>query len=148
MSTRRALLSMTLVSFFACTLQAQVQNDFDVNKLNGSWKPVSGEFGGQPLPEEAIKAMTLKIEDGSKYAVETGGIVDSGKLTFDSAQSPMHITIIGEEGPNKGRTIVAIFKLSDDRLTICYNIGEDDRPTEFKTPANSQVLLIEYERAR
>jgi len=54
--------------------------------------------------------------------------------------------IHGEVGPNAGRTIPAIFELSGDRLTVCYQLGKGERPAAFDSKLGPQVLLIHYKR--
>ena len=116
-------------------------------KLYGTWRPASGLLGGQELPMSALHAMTLTIsEDG--YVFETNGLKDAGQVKFDLEVAPRHIDCTGVEGPNRGRTLVGIFKLDGDRLTICYNLEGNTRPADFKSPEGSQILLLSYDREK
>jgi len=56
--------------------------------------------------------------------------------------------IHGREGPHAGRTIQAIYELAGEQLTICYQLGSGERPTEFKSARGSQVLLVRYQRVQ
>lgn len=126
---------------------AQDEPEFDLSVLEGTWKPLSGMIAGQPLPKATLDGMTLKL-DATSYLLETNGLSDAGKLSFDVSKTPKEIDIVGEEGPNAGRTILAIFKIDANRLTICYTIDGAERPKEFAAPKDSQILLLEYERQK
>ena len=65
-----------------------------------------------------------------------------------AAGRPAAMDIHGQEGPNAGRTIQAIYQLAGDQLTVCYQLGAGERPAEFKSPAGSQVLLVHYRRVK
>jgi len=56
--------------------------------------------------------------------------------------------IRGREGPNAGRTIQAIYELAGEQLTVCYQLGSGERPSEFKSAKGSQVLLVRYLRVQ
>jgi uncharacterized protein (TIGR03067 family) len=75
-----------------------------------------------------------------------GSEPDKGTFKLDPSAKPKAIDITGTEGPNKGKTIPAIYELTDDTLTVCYNLGGKDRPTEFKTKAGTQLFLVTYKR--
>ena len=56
--------------------------------------------------------------------------------------------IKGTDGPNKGKTIKTIYKLDGDTLTVCYELGDGDRPTKFETKADTKQLLANYKREK
>jgi len=55
---------------------------------------------------------------------------------------PMDIT--GTEGPNKGKTILAIYERDGDTLRVCYDLSGKSRPSEFKTTEGTRLFLVEY----
>ncbi len=116
-------------------------------KMEGTWKPVVAELGGKPLPEQVLKAMKLVLADG-KYTVTVGEQKDEGTVKLDPTQDPRAMDIRGTEGPNKGKTIPAIYELKGDTLRICYDLSGKDRPKEFKTRADTQLFLVEYKREK
>jgi uncharacterized protein (TIGR03067 family) len=117
----------------------------DAKKMEGTWLPKTAEFGGQPFPDEIRKMMKLVLKDG-EYTVTVGDKPDRGKVKLDSSAKPKAMDVEGTEGPNKGKTLPAIYKLSGDTLTICYNLGGKERPTEFKTKPGTKLFLVTYER--
>ena len=115
----------------------------DAKAVQGNWKPVKAELGGQPMTEAVLKSISLKL-DGGKYEVFAGEQPDRGTYTLDSAAKPKGMTITGTEGPNRGKTFPAIYELSGDTLRICYDLSGAKRPAEFKTVAGTQLYLVTY----
>ena len=117
----------------------------NAKSIEGSWIPTAAELAGQPFPEEVRKTIKLVIKD-DKYTVTVGPAVDQGTLKLDTSAKPMALDITGTEGPNKGKTILAIYELDGDKLKICYDLSGKSRPGEFKTEENTQLFLVTYQR--
>jgi len=118
---------------------------FDAKAIQGDWKPVKAELAGQPMPDEVLKTISLKIGEGT-YEVHVGNSPDKGTVTVDSSTSPKSMTITGTEGPNKGKTFPCIYELKGDTLRICYDLSGAKRPSEFKTTAGTRLYLVDYKR--
>ncbi len=67
-------------------------------------------------------------------------------MKLDSSARPKALDITGTEGPNKGKTILAIYELDGDTFRVCYDLSGKSRPTEFKTKAETQLFLVSYKR--
>jgi uncharacterized protein (TIGR03067 family) len=119
----------------------------DGKKIQGTWKPVTAVLGGKPFPDELLKTMTLVLTDG-KYTVTVGELTDEGTVKLDPAKEPRAMDIVGTKGPNQGKTILAIYELTDTTLRICYDLSGKARPKEFKTKADTQLFLVEYKRQK
>lgn len=119
----------------------------DRKSLEGKWTPVSGELAGAKFPEAQLKTITLMLADG-KYTVTIADKVDVGTYKIDPAAKPKSIDITGTEGPNKGKTITAIYELDKDTLRVCYNLSGKDRPTEFTSSKEKPFFLVVYQRAK
>ncbi len=111
--------------------------------VEGTWAPAKGELGGKPFPDEILKVITLKIE-GDSYHLTLGGQVDKGTCKLLPDARPKAMDIVGTDGPNKGRTILAIYERDGDILRVCYELGGKARPAEFKSPEGSKVFLVDY----
>lgn len=121
-------------------------NRADMAKLNGVWTIAKAEAGGQELPKEFFAAIVLTIEE-EKYTVD--GIPEgkeTGVTKIDAAKQLKEMTIEAKEGRQAGKTTKAIYKFDDEKLVVCYNLGEGDFPTEFKSAEGEPYLLIAYER--
>lgn len=119
----------------------------DSKIMQGLWTPAQAELAGQPMPENVLKTIRLKMED-DKYEVLVGKRPDKGTYTIDADAKPKSITITGTEGPNKGKTFPAIYELTEDTLRVCYDLSGAKRPTEFKTIAGTQLYLVTYHRQK
>ena len=115
----------------------------DATKIQGSWKPAKAELAGQPMADEILKTISLKMDNG-KYEVFVGEHPDRGTYSVDSSTKPKSITITGTEGPNQGKTFPAIYELKGDRLRICYDLSGAKRPDKFKSDAGTKLYLVTY----
>jgi uncharacterized protein (TIGR03067 family) len=119
----------------------------ELKKLTGTWQLVNGELAGNKFPEEAAKSTKLVIAD-STYVVTVGEGKDEGTVRVMPAESPKAMDISGTNGPNKGRTFLAIYELDGDNLKVCYDLAGKKRPTEFKTQAGGKLFLAIYKRQK
>jgi uncharacterized protein (TIGR03067 family) len=142
-----ALRSLVAFALIVCGSSAARGADGKVDTLEGTWLPSSAEFGGQPFPEEVRKTIRLEIKDDD-YTVTVGTKVDRGTCKLDPQAKPKALDITGIEGPNKGKTILAIYERDGDTLRVCYDLGGKGRPTEFKSTAGSRLFLVEYKRQK
>jgi uncharacterized protein (TIGR03067 family) len=115
--------------------------------IDGVWLPSAAEVGGRMLPDEVRKSIKLEVKDG-KYKVTAGTSVDEGTVKLDPSAKPKALDVVGTAGPNKGKTIPAIYERKGDTLRICYDLSGKNRPTEFKSESGTQLLLITYTREK
>ena len=117
----------------------------------GVWKPVTGELGGTKLPDAVAQSITLTLT-AATYESTIGGadgqtLRDIGTYKLDEQANPKRITITSSEGPNKGKTQLAIFEMTDDGLLrICYDLTGNEFPKEFKSEPGTQLFLVNYGR--
>jgi uncharacterized protein (TIGR03067 family) len=134
-----------LVLSFSSTAWSADSKDDDA--IEGTWLPSTAELGGKMFPDELRKTIALVIKD-DKYTVTVGKQVDQGTIKLMPSATPKAMDITGTEGPNKGKTILAIYERKGDTLRICYDLGGKNRPTEFKTEVGTQLFLVEYKREK
>jgi uncharacterized protein (TIGR03067 family) len=80
--------------------------------------------------------------------VTIGKNVDRGTVKLNPKASPKELDITGTAGPNKGKTILAIYERDGDTLRACYDLSGKGRPTEFKTRKGTQLFLVTYKREK
>ncbi|HMP02596.1 MAG TPA: TIGR03067 domain-containing protein [Gemmatales bacterium] len=145
---------LVLATFF-------VQVD-DLDDLQGAWVVQSAVMAGRPVPAEISSRLRLEIKDKAYTVVTASGDSDKGKLELDAAVSPKRMKIIGEEGPNKGRTLGAIYEIKADTLKISYLMPrldrradkrEDERPAteypaDFTSTRENRHFVVIYERSK
>jgi uncharacterized protein (TIGR03067 family) len=103
--------------------------------------------GGSRRTARSGKTIKLVIKD-DKYTVTVGEAVDKGTAKLNPKAKPKELDITGTDGPNKGKTILAIYELDGDTLRICYDLTGKNRPTEFKTKEGTQLFLVTYKREK
>src|SRR5262245_7584929 len=116
----------------------------DWKKLIGNWKVETATLNGADATT-GLKSFVLTIEEG-KYKLDFGGMTDAGTLTLEPGKKPKLITITGADGPNKGKTIPAMYVVDGDSLKICYTIDGKEPPREFRSTAENKTLLVNYKR--
>jgi len=116
-------------------------------KLEGTWQVTEAELAGMKLPEQVVKHIQLVL-NGDRYVVTTAENKDQGTVHFLPDKSPKAMDIVGVEGPNKGKTFLAIYELDENTLKICYDLKGQERPTEFKTKPKTQLFLAIYHKQK
>ena len=122
-------------------------NAKDEGAIQGTWLPSAAELAGEKFPDEVRKTIKLVIKDNN-YTVTVGPKVDKGTVKLNPSARPKEMDITGVEGPNKGKTILAIYELQGDTLRICYDLTGKSHPTEFKTKADTKLFLVTYKREK
>ena len=143
--TLRLLCALVLVLSLSAAVRSGDTKDDDA--IQGTWLPTTAEMAGKPFPDEIRKSIKLEIKDG-KYTVTVGKETDKGTAKLNPSAKPKAMDITGTEGPNKGKTFLAIYELDGDTLKICYDLSGKARPTEFKTTADNQLFLATYKREK
>jgi uncharacterized protein (TIGR03067 family) len=140
----RSVLVFTMVLSFSLAARS---DDAKTDTIDGTWLPATAELAGKKFPDEIRKTMKLVIK-GNKYTVTVGKNPDKGTIKLDSTAKPKAMDITGTEGPNKGKTILAIYERKGDTLRICYDLSGKSRPKEFKTREGTQLFLVTYKREK
>ena len=116
--------------------------------LAGAWVPVAANVSGRDLLVSELRVKYLVL-DGRDYSIvdRTNKIVDRGEYLANTTVRPPTLDIVGREGPNAGRSLLAIFDLSSDRLIVCYDLDGGVRPARMQPQGDQLLLSITYERA-
>ena len=141
----KPLVTVALVLTFSPAAWSRDAKDGDT--IQGTWLPSTAELGGKMFPDEVRKTIKLVVKD-DEYTVTVGQAVDQGTVKLNPAAKPKELDITGTDGPNKGRTFLAIYERDGDRLRICYDLSGQGRPTEFETKEGTQLFLVTYTREK
>ena len=115
-------------------------------RLEGAWLPVAAYVAGEVLPVTELRIARLLIKDAGYQILDNQQhVVDRGELRLDAA-SAAALDLVGLEGPNAGRTLLAIYELSNDLLSICYDMEGAERPRSMQPEEDQILLLITYAR--
>jgi uncharacterized protein (TIGR03067 family) len=116
--------------------------------LEGAWIPVAASISGKELLVAELRVKYL-VFDGSDYSIidRSNQVVDRGEYLVNDSITPPTIDIVGRDGPNAGRSMLAIFELKGDQLTVCYDLDGKKRPHNMQVDEDELLLSITYERA-
>lgn len=132
--------------FGGCLLAAEAQDDEkELKKLSGVYIMVSGEANGDKLPEKVVKASTLTLK-GTKYTVKLGDDTFSGTQKVTPTKTPKEIDATDADGPNKGKTMLGIYKLEEGVFTVYFAPLGKDRPKEFAAKTKPGELIHVWKR--
>lgn len=137
------LLSVGYLAFLPVSFQ---KAEDERKSLEGTWVLMTAELGGRKMPDEGFKDTQLVLTEG-RYTYQN----DHGTFKLAAAEEAKTLKgmdIAGTDGPNKGKTFLAIYELTGDTLKICYDLAGKTRPTEFTTKAGTMQFLATYKKAK
>ena len=143
-----AISSFFLILLTACASDVGLREQTPVTDtaLNGTWLIRNAELAGKNFP------MPPKFElaiNGAKYSAGLPPPNDYGKLIFfgdEVAGEAARLDVIGESGPNKGKRILAIYRIKGRELEICYDLSAQERPRDFVSRDGTKLLRVTYVR--
>ena len=115
----------------------------DEQKILGTWALVSGEEGGQKAPPERLKDATVTFAEGGKLTVKMGERDQEFTFKLDPAKKPKEFSATNDQG----RTLLGIYKLEGDTLTVCFD-RSGERPAEFASKEGTTVVLDVLKREK
>lgn len=112
----------------------------------GKWVATAATLEGNPFPSAVTESISLTIT-GDQYEVMVGDKPDKGTCSIDADHTPNRMKINGTEGPNTGKTFLAIFDFPNaDEMRVCYDLSGSEYPTEFESTAENGLYLVDYSR--
>jgi RNA polymerase sigma-70 factor (ECF subfamily) len=128
----------------------------DLAKIQGRWLVTTLEAGGESVPAERLNKLSVTFAK-DRMTLRGSLAAPSGKepvkpdftIKLDPTKSPKAIDLTVLNGPEKGKTMLAIYELEGDTLKLCLpNQATKDRPNEFKSPKGSSVGVLTLKRAK
>src|SRR5262249_28958893 len=99
----------------------------DHEAIQGTWKVVTCELGGQKVATEDFGMVIT----ANKIFIKDEGLTKEFAYTLDPSKKPMHIDWMPAFGVNKGNIVKGIYRLSGDDLVFCANGPQGTvRPSE------------------
>ena len=116
-----------------------------LHPLQGRWQMVRAEHDGQQAPQLVAEQTILELS-ADRYQVSFAGKkIDEGRWIQGEPGGARSLILLGEQGPNAGRSINCIFQQVRDRVRICYGL-DGSTPTAFATSAGANRYLATYRR--
>jgi len=112
----------------------------DLAKFQGSWRFVSVITDGTPAPPDQIKG-TVLTNDATTFAFKDPASTGGGTFRIDATKDPRQMDITFGTGPDKGQTVLGIYRFEGNRVRVCLGLPGKPRPTQFASPAGSGLVL-------
>ena len=133
----------TLALLMAIPALAALAADEKPAGIDGTYKVTALSKGGTKAPEEVAKSFESVTIKGDKMTMKTTG--DAAKVAtvkVDAKAKPATIDITPDDGMEKGKTMMGIWKVEKNVLTIVVTEGKDaKRPADFDGKGKDDVLL-------
>lgn len=142
---------MLLLVLSSCAKPEFHERDTVVDiQLSGTWLIKKAEFAGRDLPippgiELEVIGGRYRVHSITNAAMPT----DRGRIVLfgdELAGQAARMDVVGEDGPNKGKRYPAIYRFNGRELEICYDLSEQERPTEFVSREGTMLLRVTYTR--
>jgi uncharacterized protein (TIGR03067 family) len=119
----------------------------ELRKWSGTFTVVRFERDGHKASEAELKTMKVVVKEGN-VSFHDGNRIYTSKATIFPEKKPRQIDCLYTNGPFKDRTIKGIYKVEGGKLTCCFADPGKERPTEFKTAADSDLTLYTVQRLK
>jgi uncharacterized protein (TIGR03067 family) len=114
-------------------------------KIEGTWTQTGGILEGKKLPGEIFDELktVLTFKDGKYSQVDNGNPSEAGTYKVDATKTPATIDFVVEEGREKGKLQLAIFKIEGETITLALaQHGSNDRPKNFDGENTEGVMVL------
>lgn len=109
--------------------------------LEGEWTMVLMEQKGTKVMADGANRFRLSVKGDQWTVVSLRGQETRMTFQIDPSQNPPTIDLILKSGDQEAVSR-GIYRLEGDTLTVCRTAGDAERPKEFKTTAESGVLVV------
>ena len=115
----------------------------EIRLFQGTWKQIAYERDGEknPTDEQGWEPQVTFRGDAFRVTLADGTVPIAGTYRLDPTRTPKTVDWMDTIGEDAGKTLLAIYTLSGDRLIFCAAYPGHERPTEFKT-LPGQVLRV------
>ncbi len=119
----------------------------ELKRFEATWKFVSIDAEGRPVPAELFKDDTLTLK-GKRFTSTVRGRSTGGVFKIDPTAVPKTIDITFTDGPGKDNSQKGIYELDGETQKICWSAPGKPRPTEFEAKPRSGRILQVLEKVK
>lgn len=121
----------------------------DVARLEGAWKALASEAGGQAVPAEVLERLGFEFEGKTVVVAgntEADEALPACEYALNVLRNPREIDIVVGQPDGLVR---GIYSFESDELVICLRHGgsEGPRPKTFDTGVDPDLIQIRLRRA-
>jgi uncharacterized protein (TIGR03067 family) len=130
------------------TSQAQEPASREIDKHQGIWLASSFRRDGQETPQEIVRTITRTVVNDHVVWKRNGKSFAGTSMVLDAAHNPKSIDVIADGGPTRGKRVLGIYRLDNNRLTICMADADQPRPRDFTAEKGSRQTLMIFTREK
>jgi uncharacterized protein (TIGR03067 family) len=138
---RRALVPFLLVWWPFAGALADDKALQELDRHQGTWRATSSIYEGQEAPAEVVRSITRSVEKDHVVWKRDGKSFAGTRIELDPSRDPKAIDVIPDGGKDRGERVLGIYKLENNRLTICMAAPGQPRPRAFKAEKGSGCTL-------
>jgi uncharacterized protein (TIGR03067 family) len=135
-----------VVVFCAALAVAQETARDELAKQQGTWVVVLFRRDGQETPQEIVRTITRTVEGAHVVWKRDGKNFAGTTLELDPRQDPKAIDVLADGGPARGKRVLGIYQIENNKLTLCMADPDRPRPREFKAEKGSGNTLMVFTR--
>jgi uncharacterized protein (TIGR03067 family) len=120
----------------------------ELARLQGSWQYESLEENGEKKAAADLKGRSILIGADAFLIRRDNKLLQLGQLKLDPTRMPKTVNAIVKQGENKGEIMLGIYELDGDTLKMCFDVQGQERPKEFKTKPDSNLMLAVCKRVK
>ena len=100
-----------------------------------------------PTPD-FMKGLSVTVKGDVMSVQEKGQPIVAFKLKLDASKTPKTIDFTYEDGQDKGKSELGIYKLENATFTFCVNDIGKERPSAFATKEKTTISLVVLQKAK
>jgi uncharacterized protein (TIGR03067 family) len=121
----------------------------DRQDMAGRWQMQSEIVNGVEVPAEQARRKSVEFDTKGKAKIlDDGKLLGTGTINIDPTQQPMRIEIAEKGSDGSETTILGIYKIESDSLTICRTSDGKSLPEDFSSKTGSGNTLRAFKRQK
>jgi uncharacterized protein (TIGR03067 family) len=133
------LAALALLTTWGGVARAGGKSDRDL--FQGDWVVATAVLGGEELPAALVMSFKANFT-GDVLKLEALGDTYKATVKLDESKKPKTVDLKIED-----KTRLGIYAFDGDKVKVCLADAGQPRPTEFKSPAKSETLLVVFKRS-
>lgn len=148
----RTIATLTLIPSLFITSLATADSDRKDAKIEkqlaGVWEIEEGVNQGEELSEDELEGTTMVVKGDTIITYDKNKKEKyRAMFTIDASKKPIHIDMVTYMKGRPPMKSLGILKFEeDDEFELCYSLPGEERPSQFKSPKDSMVMLFECDR--
>jgi uncharacterized protein (TIGR03067 family) len=128
------------------------QSKTDLQKLQGTWVMVSGEWDGKKVADEHVAAGKI-MYDGEKMTLsvphQSSEAIVAEIIKIDTTKDPSKLHFVRKNGPSAGKTIIGIYKFDGaDQYHFAFDPTGSTTPQEVTAKEGTGHIKHTWKRVK